>query len=178
MPVRKRFGSWGGLLKVLNKKPIKFIPSANGFTRKGVRNKSRERIVNNQGYIQIFEPNHPTANKIGYCLEHRYMAWNAGLLTDIKYIIHHKDGDKKNNSVENLECMKNSLHTTLHHKGKNRPRSNSVECIYEGCSNITSSKYGLCTKHYRLQWQRKRDGLIDDIEIIGNIHEGAGDEQV
>lgn len=36
-------------------------------------------------------------------------------------IIHHIDKNKTNNSIENLELMSNSNHTSLHMKGKNHP---------------------------------------------------------
>jgi len=36
---------------------------------------------------------------------------------DIWEVVHHKDGDKTNDSVENLEVLDASNHTSLHHAG-------------------------------------------------------------
>lgn len=33
------------------------------------------------------------------------------------YIVHHKDGDKLNNSIDNLELMSRAEHASIHHKG-------------------------------------------------------------
>jgi len=33
------------------------------------------------------------------------------------YVIHHKDGNKKNNNIENLQAMKSEEHLSLHHAG-------------------------------------------------------------
>lgn len=33
------------------------------------------------------------------------------------FIIHHKDGDKTNNSIDNLELMSRARHASIHHKG-------------------------------------------------------------
>jgi len=35
-----------------------------------------------------------------------------------KIVVHHKDGDYKNNSIENLQIMELKEHSSLHHKGK------------------------------------------------------------
>lgn len=34
------------------------------------------------------------------------------------WIVHHKDGNKSNNKVSNLEIMTKGEHTSLHHRGK------------------------------------------------------------
>lgn len=34
------------------------------------------------------------------------------------YVIHHKDGNKQNNCILNLQLMRNTDHLSLHHKGK------------------------------------------------------------
>ncbi len=123
MPVRVAFGSWSKFLIEMGLRPLKYIPTKNGKTRKGTRNKSRARIINCNGYIEVFEPTHAAAMSNGYCLEHRMIAYDSGILTDLSCIVHHKDEDKLNNSVDNLDVMSNSEHTSHHCKGvKKKPK--------------------------------------------------------
>jgi hypothetical protein len=58
--------------------------------------------------------------KNGYAREHRMAAWDAGLLTDKRQIVHHKNGIKTDNRIENLEVKSNADHTSLHWKGTKR----------------------------------------------------------
>ncbi len=85
---------------------------------KGARNKKGvSRVLNKWGYYEIFEPKHPLAKKNGYIREHRMIAYNAGLLTDSKMEVHHRNGIKTDNRVENLEVMTKAEHTSISWKG-------------------------------------------------------------
>lgn len=52
--------------------------------------------------------------------EHRYI-WEVNY-GDIPagYVIHHKDGNKNNNSIDNLECIPLSEHSRIHMLGNKR----------------------------------------------------------
>ncbi len=62
----------------------------------------------------IYEPNHPNARKDGWILEHRYIM-SEYLKRPLKKWehIHHKNGFRKDNRLENLELMTNSEHDRL-----------------------------------------------------------------
>ena len=88
---------------------------------KGSRNKKGvKKVLNKWGYYEIFEPKHPLAKKNGYIREHRLIAYNAGLLKDHKMEIHHKNGIKTDNRLENLEVLPKQRHSSITWKGKKR----------------------------------------------------------
>ncbi len=57
-----------------------------------------------RGYIIVYKPDCPISHKDGFILEHRYVAWlNYGSRVTKKSTIHHKNGIKTDNRIENLE---------------------------------------------------------------------------
>lgn len=74
-----------------------------------------------QGYILVCCPEHPNANKgrkKAYLLEHRLVMSNylkRALKSD--ECVHHINGDKSDNRIENLKIYSNSDH--MRHHGKN-----------------------------------------------------------
>lgn len=73
-----------------------------------------KRRLRADGYIDIWVPGHPLARSDGYVFEHRVVAWEAGLLTDPSLQIHHVNGDKTDNRIENLEVLTVAEHTRRH----------------------------------------------------------------
>ena len=56
--------------------------------------------------------------KTGFKLMH-HVVWEFYKdKTPKDYIIHHKDFDKTNNAIENLECISKLRHAEIHSKGK------------------------------------------------------------
>lgn len=71
--------------------------------------------LSNYGYVLLFEPEHPNARSDGYVLEHRFvMSEHLGRPLKDDEVIHHKDGNKQNNDIKNLEIISLSDHTRLH----------------------------------------------------------------
>ena len=59
---------------------------------------------NSEGYRLVMAPNHPHAHKSGYMFEHRLvMEQHLGRLLDQSETVHHKDGNRQNNLIFNLE---------------------------------------------------------------------------
>ena len=79
------------------------------------------RTVKKGDYIYAYVPDHPNATKNGYVLEHRYIIEQSlGRLLSPKEIVHHKDGNKKNNVLDNLEITTQEKHGFYHNKDKGR----------------------------------------------------------
>lgn len=69
------------------------------------------------GYVIINRSSHPNADKYGRIREHVLNFAEAHKCCLLPWsVVHHRDGRRDNNSVENLEAMMRSKHTALHHK--------------------------------------------------------------
>lgn len=70
------------------------------------------------GYVRIWRPDHPLAMSDGYVLEHRLVAYEAGLDVVGKHV-HHRNEDKADNSTSNLEALGPSEHAREHLRENN-----------------------------------------------------------
>ncbi len=73
-----------------------------------------------QGYIRLFGKHDcPYSDKRGRVFKHRYIWWkeygDSNLIMD-KEVLHHKNRDKVDNRIENLEKMNVAKHNKIHFK--------------------------------------------------------------
>lgn len=110
----------------LNLKKDKEVNSLiRGKVREGEKSSAWKggRKINRKGHVLILKKEHPLADRNGYVLEHRYvMCEYLGRILSTDEIVHHKNGIKTDNRIENLEIMTNAEHTILHHKGSKRSK--------------------------------------------------------
>ena len=71
-----------------------------------------------RGYVLMRRPDHPHANSRGYIAEHRLVKeTELGRYLSAEEVLHHLDGDKQNNSPENLILFPNqNAHRRYHAK--------------------------------------------------------------
>lgn len=80
-----------------------------------------KKIVKKGDYLYAIVRNHPKRTKNDYVLLHRVVVENhIGRLLNPDEVVHHKDGNKKNNEIQNLEVINASEHTRLHGLQKGR----------------------------------------------------------
>lgn len=144
----------GELISIIGKKgkPIRFKKGHSGRLRVGNKNpcyKEGKRKCN--GYLQILKPNHPYSNKKGYVYEHRLvMEEYIGRYLDPKEIVHHKDKNRLNNKIENLQLFSSN---GKHLKEELKINVNNI-CLLCNSNTTTITKEGWSC------WYRYKDGYI------------------
>ena len=75
------------------------------------------------GRVAVYAPNHPRANLFsGHILEYRLIAeQKLGRLLTADEVVHHINGDVRDNRPENLEVMTQAEHARLHAVGRRDP---------------------------------------------------------
>ena len=102
-----------------NRKRRMYVGNSNpNYGNRGERNPLyKGGYINKHGYKLFKKPEHPNAGKDGYILEHRYvMSEHLGRPLEDWEVVHHKDGNKLNNEISNLEVLTKEEHSYLHSK--------------------------------------------------------------
>jgi len=112
-------------LEILTTEPSGTLYYPNHYKSPG-RPRRKGQYVRSDGYILIRKPEHPFAQCSGNILEHRLiMEQHLGRYLKPNEVIHHINGIRDDNRLENLILFKRSKHQALHnHKREYGPESN------------------------------------------------------
>lgn len=127
------------------------------------------RRLNQHGYIEILldkdDPFYDMANLVGYILEHRYvMAKHLNEILSNEYSIHHIDGDKTNNKIDNLELR----------KGQHMPGTSCRcgDCGSKNIKEISLKKTEYNVKEEKIPKYSKLFSEEQEKEIISDYEKG------
>lgn len=102
-----------------------------------------KKLIRKGDYIYALVPNHPNATKNGYVLHHRIVMENhLGRLLNKDEVVHHKNQDKFDNRIENLEVMNIKEHCK-HHMLKHGRKWAILKCPI--CGKVFDMPYSLTT---------------------------------
>jgi predicted Zn-ribbon and HTH transcriptional regulator len=107
------------------------------------------KIISKGEYNYTVDKNHPSCTKNGYVLFHRKVMENhLGRYLSKHEIVHHKDGNKKNNELHNLEVMLRTEHSSLHAKHGRTV----ISCTCANCGLVFHREKGITYKRYKRQF--------------------------
>lgn len=114
--------------------------------------------INADGYVKIrIATSHPRADPNGYAYVHDLvMEWAIGRHLHADESVHHRDGIRSNNMIDNLELHTRSSHARLHNALRERDRNGR----FVSKSGITP-KAGGNTLDGRVWHQFPGDVLVD-----------------
>lgn len=118
MPVRMRFGNWNNFVRACGYEPYKPYLSELAKKNSILAHKGKRsfrwkggKVKDKFGYVQIWKPEHPNAKIAGYIHEHRLvMSESLGRPLESWEYVHHKNGIKDDNRLENLELLVQKVH--------------------------------------------------------------------
>lgn len=122
------------------------------------------RNISPDGYVRIYAPEHPHA-KLNRVFEHRFvMEKHIGRYLLPGEMVHHKDGNRQNNDISNLELMENHVDHLATHMSEKYGREKSTngwstiwnECVVCGKTENRHSSFGMCKPCYRKDYNKKK----------------------
>lgn len=97
------------------------------------------------GYVCLHKPEHPFCNSNGYIKEHRLiMEEHLGRTLNREEHIHHRNNNKLDNRLSNLQLVTNSEHIKLHRKELNK----KLRIAFKKLRKRINKKCVVCEKYF------------------------------
>ena len=114
-------------------------------------------IAKQHEYLYALIHGHPNCTPKGYVLYHRLIMENyIGRYLTRDEVVHHKDGNKSNNDISNLELMTNAEHSRLHAKEQAKTCVHlSLELLCPICGKIFYRKQSESQYNSNIQSRNK-----------------------
>lgn len=104
----------------------KATSGVNSGNFKGYRRKTPK------GYIMCYMPEHPSANSSGLVAEHRLiMEKELGFCLPKEFDVHHINGIKNDNRIENLVVLTHGAHSALHNRRDGKQKKGKTHPLYK-----------------------------------------------
>lgn len=123
------------------------MPSGkHGNHARGVRNgrwNSTGKIISSHGYVKVrVGRDHPLADPNGYAYEHTLVLAAAGILLGPNHVAHHRNGNKTDNRLANLEVKTRGHHALEHIAERTRDEHGRItERLLPAPRRDTSGRY-------------------------------------
>ena len=93
---------------------------------KGYRRKTKK------GYVMCYRPDHPNASSVGLVAEHRLIVERyLGSYLPKEFDVHHINGVKDDNRIENLAVVTHGAHSALHNREGKKQKSGKDHPLYK-----------------------------------------------
>lgn len=126
---------------------------------------------NKKGYILLKVENHPYSDKQSYIMEHRLiMEKKIGRYLRPDEIVHHKNGIKDDNRIENLEIMEIGEHTIHHCKGKKHSQEAKEKISQKAKERLKNPMNHSCYKNVEIKQLEKLRNKGLTIKEICNLY--------
>lgn len=100
---------------IISKQFVAYKPHDYGDSTKHWKGGS---YTDSRGYVMVYHPKHPNSRFNHYICEHRViMENNIGRYLTKDEEVHHKNGIKDDNRIENLELLSKTHHRSIQRKG-------------------------------------------------------------
>lgn len=123
----------------LRLKSLGIARTGNSHRRKGAKsNHWKGGKIERNGYVKLLLPDHPMADTLGYYPEHRYVIeQHLGRYLLPCEVVHHRNEQKGDNRLENLQLMYDHQHKSLHATARHQHRRASQRTASTDASSPT-----------------------------------------
>ncbi len=117
------------------------------------------------GYLYFIDKGNPCAGTSGKVYYHRWVWYCSFGVIPEGFHIHHKDGDKLNNRISNLECLSPSEHAK-EHRGVERVDVACGVCSMVFTTNLQNTPRLYCSNGCRATASRKFEVSKEELERL------------